>query len=106
MDSPDKDGETQTTKSNGVRKITCIVVALLLFPIFIFILKPDVRAFFIHPHKPQFTLQEITLYNLSVVSVDPSLVSSMFQTTISSRNPNSHFVMYYETVEASLTYHN
>ncbi|OWM71800.1 hypothetical protein CDL15_Pgr002275 [Punica granatum] len=59
----------------------------------------------IGPHRPQFTLQDVTLYNFNLTA-DPSCLSSVFQATIWLRNPNAWIGLYYDTVGAYATYEN
>ncbi|OWM87505.1 hypothetical protein CDL15_Pgr022616 [Punica granatum] len=63
------------------------------------------RAVFVGPHKPRFTLQDVTLYNFNV-TVDPSCLSSAFQATIWLQNPNARIGLYYDTVGVYATYEN
>ncbi|OWM87499.1 hypothetical protein CDL15_Pgr022610 [Punica granatum] len=61
------------------------------------------RITVISPHKSLFTLEDVTLYGFNV-SNSPILITSEFQVTITSRNPNSHFGMYYESLDTYATY--
>ncbi|OWM71795.1 hypothetical protein CDL15_Pgr002270 [Punica granatum] len=83
-------------------RIIKIVGVILTLPIWSFFVW---RNIFIHPHKPRFTLQDVTLYNFNV-TVDPSSLSSAFQATIWSRNPNAWFGLYYNTMGVYATYEN
>ncbi|OWM79324.1 NDR1/HIN1-like protein 1 [Punica granatum] len=57
----------------------------------------------LHPHKPRFVLQDTTLYAFNVSS-NPSLLTSTFQATISSRNPNDKIGIYYDRLDIYATY--
>lgn len=57
----------------------------------------------LHPHKPRFVLQDTTLYTFNA-STNPSLLTSTFQVTISSRNPNDKIGIYYDRLEVYATY--
>ncbi|KAK4790725.1 hypothetical protein SAY86_018029 [Trapa natans] len=57
----------------------------------------------LHPRKPQFILQDTTLYAFNV-SATPSLLTSTFQATVSSRNPNDNIGIYYDRLDVYATY--
>ncbi|EOA27889.1 hypothetical protein CARUB_v10024063mg [Capsella rubella] len=58
----------------------------------------------LRPTKPRFILQDATVYafNLS----QPNLLSSNFQVTLASRNPNSKIGIYYDRLHVYATYRN
>lgn len=58
----------------------------------------------LQPKKPKFTLQDATIYNFNVSA--PILLSSNFQITVSSHNPNSRIGIYYDKLNVFATYHN
>ncbi|KAI3798320.1 hypothetical protein L1987_33591 [Smallanthus sonchifolius] len=58
----------------------------------------------LQPKKPRFTLQDATIYSFNVSA--PILLSSNFQVTISSHNPNSRIGIYYDRLNAFATYRN
>ncbi|KAI3794809.1 hypothetical protein L1987_37448 [Smallanthus sonchifolius] len=58
----------------------------------------------LQPKKPRFTLQDATIYSFNVSA--PILLSSNFQVTVSSHNPNSRIGIYYDTLNAFATYRN
>ncbi|CAH1429027.1 unnamed protein product [Lactuca virosa] len=57
----------------------------------------------LQPKKPRFVLQDATIYGFNVSA--PILLSSNFQVTVSSRNPNSKIGVYYDKLEVFATYH-
>ncbi|KAI4310601.1 hypothetical protein MLD38_035567 [Melastoma candidum] len=58
----------------------------------------------IQPRKPQFVLQDITVYafNTSV----PNFLTSNLEVTIRSRNPNNNLGIYYDRLDVYSTYNN
>ncbi|OWM82578.1 hypothetical protein CDL15_Pgr002153 [Punica granatum] len=57
----------------------------------------------LQPKKPRFVLQDVTVYafNASV----PNFLTSNFQITLSSRNPNDKMGIYYDRLDVYATYH-
>nr|GEZ54904.1 NDR1/HIN1-like protein 1 [Tanacetum cinerariifolium] len=58
----------------------------------------------LRPTKPQFTLQDMNLLTFNASSTAPT-VTSIIQTTISSRNPNQRIAIYYEKLRVHIAYH-
>ncbi|KAL4273299.1 hypothetical protein GQ457_13G012170 [Hibiscus cannabinus] len=79
------------------RIIGGILIFLLLVLITILIIWAILR-----PSKPSFVLQDTTLYafNASI----PGLLTSNFQLTLSSRNPNDRIGIYYDRLHVYATY--
>ncbi|KAL8217073.1 hypothetical protein R6Q57_023910 [Mikania cordata] len=73
-----------------------ILVAILLLIFFI-------TWAILQPKKPQFVLQDATIYGFNVSA--PILLSSNFQVTVSARNPNSKIGIYYDQLTIFATYH-
>lgn len=61
------------------------------------------RAVF-KPSKPNFVLQEATVYAFEVTS--PNLLTSTFQVTLCSSNPNDRMGVYYDKLDVYATYGN
>lgn len=57
----------------------------------------------LRPKKPSFVLQDATIYAFNVTS-DPNLLTSNFQVTVISRNPNSKFGIFYDKLDIFATY--
>ncbi|GKE74448.1 NDR1/HIN1-like protein 1, partial [Tanacetum coccineum] len=57
----------------------------------------------LRPTKPQFTLQDMNLLTLNASSTAPT-VTSIIQTTISSRNPNQRIAIYYDKLNVHIAY--
>ncbi|KAK9068111.1 hypothetical protein SSX86_012222 [Deinandra increscens subsp. villosa] len=74
------------------------VVIVILFVIFLIYL-------ILRPSKPSFTLQDISVYAFNISTATTTLTSN-FQVTISSRNPNSRIGIYYDKLDVYATYHN
>ncbi|KAH7853619.1 hypothetical protein Vadar_004779 [Vaccinium darrowii] len=58
----------------------------------------------LQPKKPQFVLQDATVYALNVSA--PNFVSTTISLTISSRNPNDKIGIYYDQLDVYATYQN
>lgn len=58
----------------------------------------------LQPSKPRFILQDVTVYDFNT-SV-PNFLTSNFQVTISSRNPNDKIGVYYDRLDVYANYHN
>ncbi|KAK3226981.1 hypothetical protein Dsin_006843 [Dipteronia sinensis] len=81
------------------RIIGCILVSLLIILIIILLVWAILR-----PTKPRFILQDATVYAFNVSS--PNFLTSNFQVTISSRNPNDRVGIYYDRLDVYATYRN
>ncbi|KAI4364172.1 hypothetical protein MLD38_020300 [Melastoma candidum] len=89
---------------HGKRKILRrLCVGLLVFNFFL-LLTVLLAWAVIQPRKPRFVLQDITVYafNTSV----PNFLTSNFEVTILSRNPNSKLGIYYDRLDVYITYNN
>ncbi|KAL5575937.1 hypothetical protein UlMin_017636 [Ulmus minor] len=58
----------------------------------------------LHPTKPRFILQDVTIYNFSTAAGPPYTLTSYIQVTISSRNPNDHIGIYHRKLDVYATY--
>ncbi|KAK3414294.1 NDR1/HIN1-like protein 1 [Eucalyptus grandis] len=85
------------------RKIWRRVFKVSLVVLFIILLIVLITWAILHPHKPRFTLQDATVYAFNA-SANPSLLTSTFQVTISSRNPNDNIAIYYDRLDCYATY--
>ncbi|KAG1354756.1 NDR1/HIN1-like protein 26 [Cocos nucifera] len=56
----------------------------------------------LHPSKPEFSLRDTSLYELSLSS--PHLLNSTIQTTIVSKNPNNRVGIYYDQLRVYAAY--
>ncbi|KAF6169314.1 hypothetical protein GIB67_013744 [Kingdonia uniflora] len=77
----------------GIITFICIVLCVVL-----------IVGLILHPHKPYFTLQDATVYQLNVSS--PNFLSSSIQVTIGSRNPNGKIGIYYDRLDVFASYRN
>ncbi|XP_023890974.1 NDR1/HIN1-like protein 1 [Quercus suber] len=57
----------------------------------------------LQPTKPKFILQDATVYAFNVT---PNLLTSSFQVTLSSRNPNDKIGVYYDKLDVYAVYRN
>ncbi|KAL5709196.1 hypothetical protein ACHQM5_019911 [Ranunculus cassubicifolius] len=74
-----------------------IFIILILFTILIIWL-------ILRPTKPRFTLQDATVYNFNV-STGTFLLTSYFQVTVTTRNPNDRIGIYYDKLDIFASYH-
>ena len=58
----------------------------------------------LHPQKPRFILQDVTLYNFSASAAPPYALTAVVQATLASRNPNDRVGIYYRRLDAFLAY--
>ncbi|KAK8664916.1 hypothetical protein V6N13_084685 [Hibiscus sabdariffa] len=79
--------------------VGCLLLFLLLVLITILIIWAVLR-----PTKPRFILQDTTVYGFNT-SV-PNFLTSNFQVTVSSRNPNDRIGVYYDRLVLYATYRN
>ncbi|TKY53153.1 YLS9 protein [Spatholobus suberectus] len=56
----------------------------------------------LRPTKPTFILQDVTVYAFNATV--PNFLTSNFQVTFSSRNPNDHIGVYYDRLDTYATY--
>ncbi|KAL5545732.1 hypothetical protein UlMin_005419 [Ulmus minor] len=86
------------------RKIWRRICAGILIFTFIVLITILIIWAVLQPSKPRFILQDVTVYafNTSV----PNLLTSNFQVTISSRNPNDKIGVYYDRLDVYAVYRN
>ncbi|CAF2111274.1 hypothetical protein BRARA_I03558 [Brassica rapa] len=87
-------------KEAAVRRIlTAVIAFIIIVLITIFLVWAILR-----PTKPRFVLQDATVFafNLS----QPHLLTTNFQITFASRNPNSKIGIYYDRLHVYATYRN
>ncbi|XP_058205785.1 NDR1/HIN1-like protein 1 [Rhododendron vialii] len=77
-------------------------LAGLLILLFILLVVFLITWAVLQPKKPQFVLQDATVYALNVSA--PNFVSSTISLTISSRNPNDNIGIYYDKLDVYATY--
>ncbi|KAJ6749967.1 hypothetical protein OIU85_000578 [Salix viminalis] len=80
-----------------------IFAGILIFLLVVLIIILLVWAI-LRPSKPKFILQDATVYSFNVSS--PNLLTSNFQVTLSSRNPNDNIGIYYDKLDVYATYRN
>ncbi|TYJ39615.1 hypothetical protein E1A91_A04G081500v1 [Gossypium mustelinum] len=81
------------------RLFGCLLVFLLIVLITILIIWAILR-----PTKPRFILQDTTVYAFNASS--PNFLTSNFQVTVSTRNPNNRIGIYYDRLVIYATYRN
>ncbi|GMG98417.1 hypothetical protein Nepgr_000257 [Nepenthes gracilis] len=75
--------------------LTLIIIILLIILLIWLILRPT---------KPSFILQDATVYAFNVTQ--PNLLTTTFQVTVSTRNPNDRIGVYYEKLDVYAAYRN
>ncbi|WOG98259.1 hypothetical protein DCAR_0417600 [Daucus carota subsp. sativus] len=85
------------------KRIIRRVCSVLLVILFICLLTFLIIWAVLQPKKPRFTLQDATIYAFNVTAV-PNLLTSNFQVTVTSRNPNSKIGIYYDKLDIFATY--
>jgi hypothetical protein len=76
--------------------------AVILVFLFIVLLTILLVWAILRPTKPRFILQDATVFAFNVSA--PYILTSNFQVTISSRNPNSDISIYYDKMDVYATY--
>jgi hypothetical protein len=84
------------------RRIFQRICAGILVFIFIVLLTILLVWAILRPSKPRFILQDATVFAFNVSA--PYILTSNFQVTISSRNPNSDISIYYDKMDVYATY--
>ncbi|XP_047309934.1 NDR1/HIN1-like protein 1 [Impatiens glandulifera] len=94
------DQQEQATKHN-TKLIIGIIFNLIIISIFLII-------HFAHPKKPQFIIQDATVFTFNLSSSFPpsNLLSSTLQITIASKNPNDNSGIYYDDLGIYAEYKN
>ncbi|XP_047318886.1 NDR1/HIN1-like protein 1 [Impatiens glandulifera] len=90
-------------KSKQNKKIRQYIIAILIITFTILLIFLITWAI-LQPKKPHFLLQDATLFNFNISS--PNLVSSNFQITLTSHNPNERIGLYYDNLNAYAVYQN
>ena len=93
-------GHHQKRRHRLFRKICA---AFLIFN-FILLLTILLVWAILQPTKPKFILQDATVYAFNISS--PNLLTSSFQVTLSSRNPNDKIGVYYDRLDVYAIYRN
>ncbi|KFK38532.1 hypothetical protein AALP_AA3G126200 [Arabis alpina] len=88
------------SRRNLYRRIIWSII-FILFIIFLTIL---LIWAILQPSKPRFLLQDATVYAFNVSGNPPNLLTSNFQITLSSRNPNDKIGIYYDRLDVYATY--
>ncbi|XP_021289985.1 NDR1/HIN1-like protein 1 [Herrania umbratica] len=81
------------------RIIACILIFNLIVLITILLIWAILR-----PSKPKFILQDITVFAFNAST--PNFLTSNFQVTVSSRNPNDKIGIYYDRLDIYASYRN
>lgn len=86
------------------RKIFRLIIGGILIFVLIVLITILLVWAILRPAKPRFILQDATVYTFNVSS--PNSLTSYFQVTISSRNPNDQIGVYYDKLDVYATYRN
>ncbi|KAK1410992.1 hypothetical protein QVD17_37535 [Tagetes erecta] len=93
-----------THHKNKKPKLLRKLLSIFLIISFLVLLTFLITWAILQPKKPRFTLQDATIYAFNVSA--PILLSSNFQVTIASHNPNSRIGVYYDKLNAFASYKN
>ncbi|XP_010534393.1 PREDICTED: NDR1/HIN1-like protein 12 [Tarenaya hassleriana] len=85
------------------RKIVRRVIWTIIFFLFIVLLAILLVWAILQPSKPRFVLQDATVF---AFNVSGNVLTSNFQITLSSRNPNDKIGVYYDRLDVYATYRN
>lgn len=88
--------------SHRRRKIFRRIIAGILIFILIVLITILIVWAILRPTKPKFILQDATVYVFNISN--PNLLTSSFQVTVSSRNPNDNIGIYYDKLDLYATY--
>ncbi|XP_021892545.1 NDR1/HIN1-like protein 1 [Carica papaya] len=88
------------SKKKMIRKIIWAII------VFLFIVLATILLIWaiLQPTKPRFVLQDATVFAFNITA--PNFLTSNFQVTISSRNPNDKIGIYYDRLDIYATYRN
>ncbi|KAJ4893386.1 NDR1/HIN1-like 1 [Raphanus sativus] len=92
--------------SHSRRKLIRRIIWSIIIFLFIIFLTILLIWAILQPSKPVFVLQDATVYAFNVSGNPPNLLSSNFQITLSSRNPNYNIGVYYDRLEVYAIYQN
>ncbi|KAG2305846.1 hypothetical protein Bca4012_085414 [Brassica carinata] len=95
-------GSHSHSRRKLIRRIIWSVI-IILFIIFLTIL---LIWAILQPSKPRFIIQDATVYAFNVSGNPPNQLTSNFQITLSTRNPNDKIGVYYDRLEVYATYQN
>ncbi|KAK6942541.1 Late embryogenesis abundant protein, LEA_2 subgroup [Dillenia turbinata] len=95
-----KDCDHHGGKKRKIIRRICAGTLIFLFIVLVVVL---IVWAVLRPEKPTFVLQDISVYAFNV-STNPNLLTSTFQVTISSRNPNDDIGIYYDKLDIYAVY--
>ncbi|XP_071718777.1 NDR1/HIN1-like protein 1 [Rutidosis leptorrhynchoides] len=105
MTQKDVESNTVSQKDGKRRKLYCHVGIGLVVSLIVVVAIIILTIYLIHrPTKPQFTLQEITLNAFNISTATTATLTSSFQITMSSRNPNARTGIFYDKLDVYATY--
>ncbi|PWA82995.1 Late embryogenesis abundant protein, LEA-14 [Artemisia annua] len=93
-----------THHKNKQRRLVRKLCSAFLILAFLVLLTFLITWAILQPRKPRFVLQDATIFNFNVSA--PILLTSNFQVTISSHNPNERIGIYYDRLNTFAVYHN
>ncbi|CAE6088155.1 unnamed protein product [Arabidopsis arenosa] len=83
-----------------IRRVICPIIIILFIILLVILLVWAI----LQPSKPRFILQDATVFNFNVSGNPPNLLTSNFQMTLSSRNPNDKIGIYYDRLDVYASY--
>lgn len=104
-----KPAMTAATKNCGdhddVNKKRRKLIAVIGLIVIVFALVVFLVWVIIHPSKPRFVLQDVTVFAFNL-SLAPNSLTSNIQLTLSARNPNNKIGIYYQKLDVFASYRN
>ncbi|KAK6912307.1 Late embryogenesis abundant protein, LEA_2 subgroup [Dillenia turbinata] len=85
--------------SKTLKRVGIVIGVLIFLPVVVFI----IVRFLVWLKNPVFILQDISVYAFNV-SINPNLLTSTFQVTVSSHNPNDNAGIYYDKLDIYAAY--
>ncbi|CAL9229378.1 unnamed protein product [Arabidopsis halleri] len=99
-------GAHHSHSSSCNRKIMRRVISPIIIILFLIFLVIFFGWAILQPSKPRFILQDATVINFNVSGNPPKFLTSNFQITLSSRNPNDKIEIYYDRLDVYASYGN
>ncbi|KAK8949717.1 hypothetical protein KSP39_PZI005763 [Platanthera zijinensis] len=100
MSKKDSDDHGYCKRRRLIRRTICCII----FIIVLILLAILITWLVLRPTKPRFYLQDASVLGFNLTA--PNLLSSTFQITISSRNPNDRVGIYYDRLDVYAAYKN
>ncbi|KAK1404664.1 VAMP protein SEC22 [Heracleum sosnowskyi] len=91
--------EHKEKRQNRIRRLCACLLVFCFIVLLVFLITWAI----LQPKKPRFIVRDATIYNFKIAS-SPDLLTSNFQITVSSRNPNDNIGIYYDKLDVYASY--